>query len=76
MGNLKPCPFCGGEVEEVSFSVNGGKQIITGTLQCRKCLARFKIKAKFTDSPITAFDDAWNHRFGDDLMERMEDDGR
>lgn len=73
---LKPCPFCGGDVEEISFSVNGGKRIITGTLQCRKCSARFTIKAKFTDSPITAFDAAWNRRVGDDLAERMEDDGK
>lgn len=76
MSEWKGCPFCGGKVEEVSFLINGGKRIITGTLKCRKCSAKFTLKAQFTDRPMDAFDAAWNRRVGDDLTERMQDDGK
>ena len=37
MAELKPCPFCGGEVEETGGSCNFGKKIMTLNVKCRKC---------------------------------------
>ena len=72
---LKPCPFCGGEIELLSVSVNGQKQSVSGTFQCLGCSAKFTIKSKFEhEPPSKALEKAINRRIGDDLMERMEDD--
>lgn len=30
MADLKPCPFCGGEIEERGGQCNYGKKIMTG----------------------------------------------
>lgn len=36
MAELKPCPFCGGDVEETGGSCNFGKKIMTLNVKCRK----------------------------------------
>ncbi len=46
MDRLKPCPFCGGEIEERGGQCNYGKKIMTLDLMCRKCGTLFKFKSK------------------------------
>lgn len=43
---LKPCPFCGGKIEERGAQCNYGKKIMTLDLMCRKCGTLFKFKSK------------------------------
>ena len=65
MMELKPCPFCGGE----QITVKKGKYM--WWCKCEKCNAESGVRSKKADA-ITV----WNRRVGDDLMERMEDDGK
>ena len=60
---LRECPFCGGEAE-----LNGITKI---WVRCTQC----SVETPFYDFMDEA-EDAWNRRVGDDLMERMEDDGK
>ena len=46
---LKPCPFCGGEIEERGGLCNYGKKIFTLDLKCQKCETIFK--SNIHDSP-------------------------
>lgn len=62
---LKPCPFCGGE----QITAKKGKYM--WWCKCEKCNAESGVR-----SQKQAAVDAWNRRVGDDLMERMEDDGK
>jgi hypothetical protein len=72
MMELKPCPFCGGEAKKIVDA-----RYDTYDVSCKDvhCFAyRGEDEARFYES-----DDAetlWNRRVGDDLMERMEDDGK
>lgn len=63
MSELKPCPFCGGKAKLLGFT--------RFWVQCEPCGAQ---------TPLYVFEDAaeeaWNRRVGDDLMERMVDDGK
>lgn len=80
---LKSCPFCGGtnvRVEQDGCSVCGVRHwYITHTTKNNDCpLADlfdvFRSSAKYTTKEKAIA--AWNRRVGDDLVERMEDDGR
>ena len=51
MDNLKPCPFCGGEIEERGGQCNYGKKIMTLDLMCKKCGTLFKFKSKWIENP-------------------------
>ena len=62
MAELKPCPFCGGEVEERGGSCNYGKHIMTLDLKCKGCETTFKFKAKWVTNPYNAAVEAWNRR--------------
>lgn len=69
---LKACPFCGGKttVHRDSWDTGPGKAV-RFWCRCSKCGAcseeyRQREKAEA----------AWNRRVGDDLTERMEDDGK
>ena len=65
MDDLKPCPFCGGEVEERGGLCNYGKHIMTLDLMCRKCGTLFKFKSKSQIEPYTEAIEAWNRRAGE-----------
>lgn len=63
---LKPCPFCGGEIDgPTSVQCNYGKKIITFGLICTKCKTGFKFRATFTDNPYTEAREAWERRVND-----------
>ena len=62
MLELKPCPFCGGEVEERGGSCNYGKHIMTLDLKCKGCETTFKFKAKWASDPYNETHEAWNRR--------------
>ena len=63
MEKLKPCPFCGGEVNRTSYTVMLGK--VRGYYTCLLCHARFSIVATYTtQDAIEAVDKAWNTRAG------------
>lgn len=65
MDELKPCPFCGGKVEETGGSCNFGKKIMTLNVKCRKCGTKFKFRATFVENPYTEARAAWNRRAAD-----------
>lgn len=66
MDKLKPCPFCGGEIDGPNFvQCNYGKKIITLGLTCKKCKTGFKFRAKFVEDPYTEAREAWNRRAND-----------
>ena len=85
MPELKPCPFCGGIAAIKHQDVYMSKAIF---VHCTKCKARvmeyfegvhgfgdakrYQTEEEATDKAIKA----WNRRVGDDLMERMVDDGK
>ena len=73
---LKPCPFCGGDIEERGGQCNYGKKTMTLYLKYEECGTIFKFKSKWLMNPYKEATEAWNRRVGDDLMERMEDDGK
>lgn len=73
---LKACPFCGGDIEERGGQCNYGKKTMTLDLKCEECGTIFKFKSKWLMNPYKEATEAWNRRVGDDLMERMEDDGK
>lgn len=63
--DVKPCPFCGGSFLVV-FSVRGGFYVA-----CYDCFTHGPPKRNRKEA-----EERWNRRVGDDLMERMEDDGK
>ena len=62
MVELKPCPFCGGEIEERGGQCNYGKHIMTLDLKCKGCETTFKFKTKWVTNPYNAVVEAWNRR--------------
>ena len=60
---IRPCPFCGGE------GVLDGSSYYW--VRCKKC----KVETRGVATKAGAVE-VWNKRVGDDLMERMEDDGK
>ena len=62
MDKIKPCPFCGGEVDERGAQCNYGKQTITLDFKCKKCETVFKFKSKWVSNPYREAIDAWNRR--------------
>ena len=62
MSGLKPCPFCGGEIEERGGLCNYGKHIMTLDLKCKGCETTFKFKVKWETNPYNAAVEAWNRR--------------
>ena len=69
MEELKPCPFCGGEIEERGGSCNYNKGIITLDLKCEKCGTIFKFKSKWTVNPYEEAIEAWNRRTESEELE-------
>ena len=67
MNELKPCPFCGGEVEETGGSCNFGKKIMTLNVKCRKCGTSVALKTAWNTNAYIEAVDAWNRRVDNDL---------
>lgn len=65
MTNLKPCPFCGGKVEETGGSCNFGKKIMTLNVKCRKCGTSVALKTAWnTNVCALAYIEAVRHGTG------------
>lgn len=64
MPNLKPCPFCGGEIDTRGGQCNYGKKIMTLDLNCKQCGMIFKFKSKWQINPYTEAIEAWNRCAG------------
>ena len=67
---LKPCPFCGSEVEDATVKIANGT-IEELELYCRGCSAEFTIRASSmrewgTGKPLSSAIDAWNRRDNDE----------
>ena len=62
---LRECPFCGRE----QITVKNSKYM--WWCKCEKCNAESGVRSRKQEAM-----EAWNTRVGDDLMERMEDDGK
>lgn len=60
MTELKPCPFCGGEVEETGGSCNFGKKIMTLNVKCRKCGTSVALKTAWNTNAYIEAVEAWN----------------
>lgn len=80
---LKPCPFCGNRIKIVATTYGGiGYQLyhdVTDdpTEQCP--IAGHEGEGEMGTWIYDTREEAaaaWNRRVGDDLMERMEDDGK
>ena len=66
MPDLKPCPFCGGEIDTRGGQCNYGKKIMTLYLNCKQCGTIFKFKCKWQVKPYTEPIEAWNRRSGEE----------
>lgn len=58
MAELKPCPFCGGEVEETGGSCN--------KVKCRKCGTSVALKTAWNTNAYIEAVEAWNRRVNDE----------
>ncbi len=77
---LKPCPFCGGKAQ-IRYTGNGSgpcgytsnvlMRSKPGFVVCLRCGVETARNMR-----VCRAIDKWQHRVGDDLMERMEDDGK
>lgn len=65
MSELKPCPFCGGEIEERGGQCNYEKKTMTLNLKCKACETIFKFKSKWEFTPYGEAVDAFNRRVGE-----------
>ena len=68
MAELKPCPFCGGEIDERGVLCNCDKKIMTLDLKCKKCGTIYKFKTKWNVNPYSEAVQSWNSR----ILERKE----
>ena len=62
---LKPCPFCGGGIEERGGQCNYEKKTMTMDLKCKGCGTIFKFKSKWAVNPYQEATEAWNRRADD-----------
>ncbi len=70
-GELKPCPFCGGdaEVRTTYYELKTKDVPINSYVRCTKCFAQtYEFSYKNTDrtgtNPVESAVDAWNKRNG------------
>jgi transcription elongation factor Elf1 len=59
---IKPCPFCGGEIDERGGTCNYEKKIMTLDLKCKECGTIFKFKSKWANNPYQEAIEAWGER--------------
>lgn len=57
---LKPCPFCGEQVESMMTSFG-----VAGVIICKKCKTKFVIPWDEAESEYELFN-AWNRRAGNE----------
>ena len=62
MVELKPCPFCGGEIEETGGSCNFGRKIMTLNVKCRKFGTSVALKTAWNTNAYLESVEAWNRR--------------
>lgn len=61
MEQLKPCPFCGGEVSEKSIVIS--PQEAVGLYKCWECSTQFTLHVHYMiELPDVALRNAWNRR--------------
>lgn len=80
MMQLRECPFCGG-LAQIRYTGNGSGPLgytsntlmrsKPGFIRCLRCGAETARNMR-----VCRAIEKWNRRVGDDLMERMEDDGK
>lgn len=59
---LKPCPFCGGEIEALGVQCSYEKRRITLDLECRKSGTIFKFKSAWIANPCREAAGTWDRR--------------
>ena len=73
---IKECPFCGGSVEEKSFSVSSNRKgaKIEMSAICRQCGTTFGITTEFEpgENPCDAAIKKFNTRANGDLLEKLK----
>lgn len=62
MADFKPCPLCGGGIDERGGQCNYDKKIMTLDLKCKKCGTIFTFKSEFDADPYAEAVEAWNRR--------------
>jgi Lar family restriction alleviation protein len=62
MSELKPCPFCGGGIDERGGQCNYAKETMVLDLKCMSCGTIFKFKSKWVTNPYKEAIEAWNRR--------------
>ena len=72
MSKLKSCPFCGGNAIMKLAKHYDGRLEYTPCCSNSSCAGRIVKKWLDHDKAV----EAWNKRVGDDLSERMVDDGK
>lgn len=72
MDDLKPCPFCGGEIDERGGQCNYGKKIMTLDLKCKQCGTIFKFKSKWDINPYSEAVEAFNCRAGEEYKHEAD----
>lgn len=62
MAELKPCPLCGGEVEEGGGTCNYGKHTMILRIKCKKSGTGYSFKSRWVSEPYFETVEAWNRR--------------
>ena len=66
MDDLKPCPFCGGEIEERGGQCNYGKKIMPLNIKRSKCGTSVAMKPAWNTNAYLDAVEAWNRRAGEE----------
>ena len=65
MAELKPCPFCGGNVGLLKLTNIVDMWTAIGTFKCLSCLTEIQMESRYRDNPVAALEKAWNRRAED-----------
>lgn len=63
---LLPCPFCGGDVDELGAQCNYGRKTIILNLKCKRCNTSFRFNSKWKYEPYKEAIESWNRRSDND----------
>lgn len=70
---LKPCPFCGSDMQNYTVSFKRDKRKVMGvyhqicTIQCDKCTCSIRQAGATKEIAERYAEEAWNRRTSDDL---------